>query len=216
MIPAIAGVRGFSGLSRCLIGHFFTYAADRSRFGFPVALDSNMHRTSVDLWIFMMSPASHGVRRLASVHTHAMDEFWAPIINASLAVIGIAASIWLGLLGQTGARRRIENIKAASEVLARGRHDGTIQAFIDREAWLLKRQLDPKVRAKRVSWIAFVVFVLASTAFGLFSALLGWGWADADLFWIVPLSVIIVGVALVFVTRGLERRYERQLEAERD
>lgn len=141
-----------------------------------------------------------------------MDDFWGTIIDAGVIVLGVAASTWLGVLSQTGPRRRVENIKVATEALAQRDDLEAVEDFIARESYLLRRQLDPVVRARRGVAVYFAAIALAALVISWLLSLLelaaGWNW---QMYFAGLIFGVVGGIGGIVVKYGLQHRYRQQL-----
>jgi hypothetical protein len=129
-----------------------------------------------------------------------MDPFWSFVIQQLIVLAGIGASVWIGVISQSGPRRRIENLKLAAEALKVVEDEGQaarIQRFMAVESLALERALKPAGFGMRV-------FALLGSAYAIMLTITFWIFISAGgeigsqpFWWFVAAAA--VGAVLVVV-----------------
>lgn len=135
-----------------------------------------------------------------------MDDPTGNLVNAALALLGIAASLFLAFNARSGARHRVENLKAAGD--AREKVDDPsartmIDRFIARETVRLEDLLHPDTVAARRYWSWSALTYLLAFAVGVldFFGLL----QEGDL----PVALVVLGgICLTFFVLGALRSHK--------
>lgn len=101
-----------------------------------------------------------------------MDDATGNIVNAILALLGIAATLFLAFNARSGSRHRVDNIKLATETLGKTEDPKAremIARFIAREAAKLEDSLHPQTREAR-KWSMWAAgYYLVGTGFLIYA-----------------------------------------------
>ena len=135
-----------------------------------------------------------------------MDDPTGNLVNAALALLGIAASLFLAFNARSGARHHVENLKAAGDAREKLNDPSArtmIDRFIARETVRLEDILHPDTVAARRYWSwSALTYLLAFGigALGFFGLL-----EDEDL----AVSLVVIGaICLTFVVLGALRSHK--------
>jgi hypothetical protein len=131
-----------------------------------------------------------------------MDPVWSFVIQQLLVLAGIIASVWIGVIFQSGPRRRVENLKLAGEALKVVKNEGqsaSIEKFMDAESRALERTLAPGGFGVRM-------FALLGTAYAITLAISFWifilvgGEVGSPSFWWFVAAAVVGFVIIVAVS----------------
>lgn len=137
--------------------------------------------------------------------TQTVEETTGNLVNAFLALLGIAATVFLAFNARSGARHHVENLKIAAEALEKLKASDArtmVDRFVARETVKLEDDLHPDTIAARKSyWRALVTYVAGVLWFAGPSWDLPFMEMDTDWVWWLGLGLFVVGF-LIFAIQG--------------